>query len=323
MCTLGMLIVGIGYYKTFIINSGQVVYAEKDSYFANFSRFILSLGRSFVLIFFPKSISAAYYQGSFWNLIGIPLGVVYVFGVLRSKEFRGDIFSWLLLAFLGFVPTLIAFVNDSYLYLFLVSLLIATAYFIHSLDFLRYRFFLKFLLIGYLLFFSVKTIDCSGIWQSNARLWQHSYLNEKSPYSAIILSSHLKDEGTAVELLIWAAEYYDFSRNSQLAIYFTTKLYLSTAITRMEKLKLLKKFYYNFFIYDVYISLLYIQGDMELAKMGLEKLIEMKPRWTSVNVNPPNLKDLIELTLKKTCLADSRKNFFCNKLGIEIGDKKL
>ncbi len=322
MCFFCVLIVGTGYYKTFILNLGRVVYSEKDPYFANLSRYVLSLSRSIVLVFFPKSIAAAYYQGSYWNLLGIPLGVIFIYMVSKPKESKKDVFLWLFLAFLGFIPTVITFVNDTYLYLFFISILVVIAYFVTSINYLKLKNYLKFVFCVYFILLSCKTFDASVIWMSNARLWQYSYMNEKSPLNAIILSSHLKNEKTAVELLTWAAEHYDFSHNLQLAVYFATKIYLSTVITREEKLKIFKKFYYNYFVFEIYISLLYIEGDFEDAKIGFEHLKDLKSRWDSKEANPIYLKDIIKYTLKNICLKESRKRYFCKELGIQLGEKK-
>jgi hypothetical protein len=321
MLFLGAIILSVAFYKTFLINQGNVIYGETTSYQANVSRFILSLSRSFVLVFFPKAIAATYYQGSVWNLIGIPLGVILTFFLIKIQRTKRDISLWLFLAFLSFLPTGIAFVNDTYLYIFLISFLISMAYFVSSIE---SKFFLTMTkVLGFIYFslFLFKTIEAAPMWMSNAKLWQYSYINEKSPYNAIILSGYLKDRKTSIELLIWGGDHFDLSKNNEFAHFFSSKIFHASTISREEKIKIFRRNYFPIIFLDMYLALLMIQGQGDEVKIGAEKIKEIKHWWNDKNISLPLYQTIVLSNLKKSCENDASKEFICKDLGIEYQKK--
>jgi hypothetical protein len=321
MIFLGGIILAVAFYKTFLLNQGNIVYGEKFSYFSNLSRFVLSISRSFVLIFFPRVIAAAYYQGSIWNLVGIPVGVIFIFALFRNKLIVTRSYTWLSLTILSFLPTVIAFVHETYLYLLLICSLVITAFCFESFQEGLRKKISKIIGFCFLVFFVLKTISVSPIWMSNARLWHYSYLNEKSPYNAIILSGYVKNEKTSIELLTWAAEYFDFAYNAELIPFFTFKIYHTPKLSREEKIRIFKKHYLPHHIFNTYLALLNMQGkDNEVAK----GLVEIKKIIHWLKDNPLEMsmyQELIFTNIKIFCETDASKTFLCKDLNIDFKEK--
>ncbi len=94
MILLSWSVVILATYKTFLINQANAQYLQPDL-FANISRYVLSVGRSLSLVILPVSISAFYWQGSFWNIAGLFLLTGFLFLSWKHPR-RNEILSWFL-----------------------------------------------------------------------------------------------------------------------------------------------------------------------------------------------------------------------------------
>ncbi len=262
--------VGLATYKTFYINVGDVYYTESSNLIDNISRYVLSIGRSFSLITFPFSISAIYSQGSLWNLIGLPLLIFTFYGFYKSQK-RQDTFLWVLLAILAHLPTYIAFINDTYLYLGLICFIIA---FLYILEAHPPKLSPKILLAVKITIISLlgfKTIDAAPMWKSLDKLWQYSYSNELSPETGMYFGQFIKNEKDQLELLHWSGQNFNFRGNLPMIDFFVTRIYVSS-ISVAEKIKIFEDCYFDHPLYKAYYGLMLLEGSESQMKQGIEIL---------------------------------------------------
>lgn len=235
MIVLSWSVVILATYKTFLINQANAQYLQPDM-LANISRYVLSVGRSLSLVMLPVSISAFYWQGSFWNIAGLFLLTGFLFLSWKHPR-RNEILSWFTLAVLAHAPTYIAFVNDTYLYLPLICMIVCFSIFLADFKMsLRNQQILTGIMI---LLLAVKTISVSDMWRSTQNMWATSYKNEPSPYNAIGLSGFVKDPREGLELLKWGAKNYNFEDQNLMLFFF--KSVMSAPISRSEKTEIFEE----------------------------------------------------------------------------------
>ncbi len=256
-------VVALASYKHFYVNAIDARWFEEDS-FVNVSRYILSLGRTTVLIFFPASISAFYHQGSFWNLLGIPLLTVLAYASVKG---RSDSSLWVLLGFFAHLPTYIAFVNDTYLYLPLVCSIVALMSTSTAASWVVPR---RGIVVGAGLavaLLGLKTLDAALMWRSPQRLWSYSYRNEPSPHNAIGLSGYLADKRESVKLLEWGGKNFNFNHQMNLLPYFLSSVY-AAPVAPDERTRILRECFFDHPLYRSYLGLSLLSGTSADAMEG-------------------------------------------------------
>ena len=269
MIALAWSVVIIATLKTFLMNTGNTIYLKPD-YFTNISRYVLSIGRSFTLIVFPVSVSAFYWQGSFWNITGIPLLIGFLFALYRHP-LRKEILPWMLLALLAHLPTYIAFVNDTYLYIPLVCTIICAAYLIDNSGLSNRN---RVIIVSVILTLLVaKTISISSMWRNTQNMWSTSYENEPSPHNAIGVSGFVKDPREALRLLSWGAKNYDFEDRNLMNYFFTSVI--QAPVTRDEKVRIFEESFKDDPKYKSTFAFFLLEGDDSEIRKGIGLLKEV------------------------------------------------
>ncbi len=269
MIALAWSVVILATVKTFLLNTGNTVYLKPD-YLTNISRYVLSIGRSFTLIVLPVSVSAFYWQGSLWNITGIPLLIGFLFTLYRHP-LRNKTLPWMLLAMLAHLPTYIAFVNDTYLYLTLICTIVCAGYLFESPVFSnRNRLILTTVILALLL---VKTISISSMWRNTQNMWSTSYDNEPSPHNAIGISGFVKDPQEALSLLSWGAKNYDFEDRNLMNYFFTSVIH--APVDRAKKVRIFEESLRDDPKYKSTFAFFLLEGDDNEIQRGISLLKEV------------------------------------------------
>ena len=304
MVTLAWSVVLMAALKTFIQNSGNAVYLKPD-HLVNISRYALSLGRSFVLVTFPVSISAFYWQGSFWNMTGLPLLIGFLFALYKHPQ-SNETLPWMLLALLAHLPTYIAFVNDTYLYLTLICVIICLSYFLENCRVsLKIQ---KAFVIIVLILLLIKTISISSMWRNTQNMWATSYENEPSPYNAIGLSGFVKNPREGLNLLRWGAKNYEFEDRNLLK-YFLISV-INAPVSRAEKVQIFEESLKDDPEYKSTFAFFLFEGDDIEIKKGVDLLKEVREQ----KIVPAGFH-------KKLFQACKKNTTICEQLNIPIQDQ--
>lgn len=304
----GVIVFSIGFFKTFYIGTGDDSYALY-SLSEHISRSVLSAGRAATLIMSPVVIAAVYGQGSFYNLIGIALFIIYFFLIYKSKTSK-DSFIWVTLAVLTFGPSLIAFVNDTYLYLPLATFIISTLFLVR--DHIN-----KFAPVALLIviLFAIKTVTASKMWRSDLDLWQYSYEQEHAPYSSMQLGNVLlkHDKKLALEYLIAGAKDFDLISHHPLMTTFAFAIFNSD-LPFDKKLSIFEECYVEHEIYKGIYALTLIQGGTQHQVKGLEilKSIIVPGR----NFEAGSTGDRLVSNIRETCSRFADRSYICQELRI-------
>ncbi len=270
MVILSWSVVILATIKTFLVNQANSQYLQPD-YFANVSRYVLSVGRTFTLVTLPVSISAFYWQGSFWNIVGLPLLTGFLYLAYRNPR-REELLSWIFLAVLAHLPTYITFINDTYLYLPLICVIVCLANFLENSKLsIRNQ---KILTTVIVVLLAVKTVNVSDMWRSTQNMWAESYKNEPSPYNAIGLSGFLQDPREGLELLKWGAKNYNFEDPKLMSFFFTSVI--SAPISRTEKVRIFEDSMKDDPIYKRTFAFFLLEGDDKDIEKGKRILKEIE-----------------------------------------------
>ncbi|MFL5783301.1 MAG: hypothetical protein ACJ76H_01745 [Bacteriovoracaceae bacterium] len=267
MVISGAIVFAVSAYKTFVVNSLNTTYLKPD-FLSNLSRYVLSLGRAGAIILFPYSISGFYWQGSLWNLVGLVLIVAVSYLFCRRSR---DTVPFLLLAFLAFIPTFIAFINDTYIYLPLACMIICVCLVVRTFPISSKSVDVMFGVLT--LAVLMKTISIAGMWRSPQALWKVSYDNEPSPHNAIGLSGHIRDREAGMRLLTWGAQNYDFEAPYLLDYFFQSVS--SSPLPREEKKKIFQSAWRPLSAYEANYAVFLLQGSDEERKTGIEMLTRL------------------------------------------------
>ena len=313
MSLMGLLVLFLGVMKTFYLEMGNVTY-KQFHWFNNVSRYVLSVGRSVVQIFFPVSISSDYFQGNILNLIGIPVLIFSLFLLYKSKN-RADSFLWIFLAALSHILTYITFVNDTYLYLPLICSLIAINFYFTNNP---VRLNPKIKMTAFTLLLSLlaaKTISSSQMWRSDLDVWKYSYSNEPSPFTSIVFGINLLkyDKKIALELIVWGAKNYDLVNSKAHFIAFLEIIYTSS-LPIQQKIAIYKDCYKDHEIYKAFYGLALLEGTSEQMEEGIKML---KPILLDESKYTPSSHGIgIIKAIKFLCKNFQGKSLACTKLGI-------
>lgn len=310
MCFGGVFVLGLGYYKTFLLEMGN---ANMNYYSTaeNIGRFILSSGRAAIILLFPNVISHAYYQGSIYNMIGIGVLVLFLYLIYKSPA-RKEGFLWIILAVVTLLPTYIAFVNDTYLYLPLIALIICLVTLLRP-------FTSKNLAIGAVIAISLltlKTVTASQMWLSDFRLWQYSYEQEKAPQAALLLGHQLllRDPKLALEFIEMGVKDYDLISDAHMLIFFVTTIHESN-LPIEKKISILEENHLDHEIYNGMYGLVLLSGNKAQEEKGIFLLKKvLKPE----KENPENsIAMKITRGIRELCLKSYDKTYICQELNIK------
>jgi hypothetical protein len=313
MSSFGATVLFLGILKTFYLEMGNVTY-RYFHWFENISRYVLSVGRSVMQILFPVSISSDYFQGSLLNLAGIPIFILCIFLLYKSKSNK-DSLSWIFLGVLSHILTYITFVNDTYLYLPLICVLIAGNFYFTTnplLLNLKIKNGLMLLCVGLLM---GKTISASQMWRSDKDLWHYSYMNERSPFTSILLGTNLlnHDEKTAIDFIVWGANNYDLVSHKSIFLSFLDTIY-NSSLPIQKKIQIFKDCYKDHQIYKAVYGLTLLEGTQEQMVQGIGIL---KPILQKENTYSPDSRGLMVIKrIRHLCQNHNDKNVACHELGI-------
>ena len=310
---IGLVVLFLGVLKTFFLEMGNVTY-KHFHWYENISRYVLSVGRSVSQVILPISISGDYYQGSILNLLGIPLLILCLFFIYKSKN-RLDPFLWIGLAAVVHIPTYIAFTNDTYLYLPLICVIVSANYYFLNMSF-QINSKIKFAsLLFYISLLLTKTISASQMWRSDLDLWRYSYSNEPSPFNSILYGTHLLkyDEKVGLEFIIWGANNYDLIGNK--AVFFSFLDIISrSSLPIQKKIEVFKDCYRDHEIYKAYYGRSLLEGTNEQMLLGINIL---KPLLKDEKSYPPGSQGTtIIQSIKQLCLDHKDKIQVCKDLGL-------
>jgi hypothetical protein len=321
---VALLSFAAGTYKTFILHTGNNSYTT-FSFFDNLTNYILSCGRSVILIFFPQSISATYYFGSIWNIIGIPILVIILFLSIKSKLFQ-KILPWLLISIGIHLLTAFTFINDTYLYFPLISMIITVNYWLFSYQVIKNALLKKIIPSIVILLLLTKTIFISQMWTNHLSLWSTSYKNEPSPFNGFLYGLFLVSEQnkslhpTGMSLITWATE------NCSLIFHHGSLLTLAKLLNDINaeydiKVDIMKKCDIQHENFRAYLGLLLIKGSIQQEVEGLNILKKiMKPEY--LYNTSPEVQELI-YRIKNVCRTQTEKEYVCNELKYPLNGKTL
>jgi hypothetical protein len=311
--TVGFIVLTMAYYKSFYLQMANVSYTT-FSLAENISRFVLSMGRAVSLMIVPAVLSGAYYQGSIWNLVGLPLMVLILFLCYKNPK-RKETLSFALLAALTLLPSYIAFIHDTYLYLPLVCFLIIASYLLSTFEtkIPKSVLFASFSLVT-LLFF-VQSFRTSLMWVSDKDLWANSYAHEGSPFSAIMLGAQLfpVDQNLALDLMHDGAKEFDLRSNKQAMEYFLKSIYVAN-VPVSKKIKILKDCQVRNDVYEGYLGLVLLEGDQTQEKEGLQILQRLLQPGVVYSENTEGSR--ISAAIKNLCQENDQKKYICDTLKV-------
>lgn len=306
------LIFSLGVYKTFYQQMGTTSYLT-SSLFESFSRYVLSLGRSITLLFFPTTISASYSQGSALNFVGLPILVLLFVVFWKGKRGR-EVFIWLLLAFLIHAITAFTFVHDTYLYLPLACFIIALNHFcMNNPLVMKPSHWLGLTFIPFLLL--VKTIDAKDMWLSDKNLWKYSYEQEGSGYASFLYGRHLMSEDPVKGLqhIHWGAKNLDFHSHAELLVSFLHTVFLAP-ISIDQKLHILEDCAFDHEVYRAFYGLTLVHGTPEQTERGISILKPILRQRFEVDSEGYQVVE----SVKHLCKNTPAKAPVCVALGINL-----
>jgi hypothetical protein len=316
MSIIGVVVLFVAVLKTFYLEMGNVTY-KHIHWSENVSRYVLSVGRSVTQIVFPVSISGDYYQGSVLNLVGIPLLILALFWLYKSKG-REDSLLWMGLAALTHVLTSITFVNDTYLYLPLICVIISANYYLKSNP-LPVGSSIKAVMFG--LCFTLlmtKTFSASQMWRSDKDLWQYSYANEGSPFTSIILGAYLfnYNEKMAMDFMVWGVKNYDITTDKLVFFLFLENLHKSS-LPIQEKIRIFSECYVDHEIYKESYAVALMEGTEEQVSKGVAmikpymKYIDTKEKRESHGITTIK-------AIQNLCMKSKESQRVCLELNVKF-----
>lgn len=309
MCLAGAFVLGLGYYKTFSLEMGNAT-MNYYSTAENIGRFVLSSGRSAIILLFPNVIAHVYYQGSIYNMIGIGVLVLFLYLIYKSPS-KKECFLWIFLVVVTLIPTYIAFVNDTYLLLPLFALIVCLVNLLRPFSSKN----LAFVSLAAISLLTVKTVTASQMWRSDLHLWQYSYEQEQAPQAALLLGHQLmpRDRKLALEFIEMGVKDYDLMSDGNMLIYFLNTIYESD-LPFEKKLSLLEEKYLDHEIYNGMYGLVLLNGNKTQEQKGIGYLKKvMKP----VNEIPENsIAMKIHKAIQELCLKSFDKTYICQELNI-------
>jgi membrane-bound metal-dependent hydrolase YbcI (DUF457 family) len=314
MSTLGLSVLIIAITKTFYLEMGNVTYKQYH-WTENVSRYVLSVGRSVVQVFFPITISTDYYQGSILNIAGIPFLIIGLYVLFKGKN-RNDSLLWIGLAVLSHILTYIAFINDTYLYLPLVCVLISVNFYFINNPLPINKITSSCIVLFCFGLLVTKTLNASQMWRSDKELWQFSYLNEGSPHSSLLLGSYLlkHDEKLALELIEWGAKNYSLSGNRIAYIFFLETINESN-LPIQKKIQIYSDCFVDHDANKAFFASALLKGTNDQMIRGVEMLNPILKKISKqkelVSYLPKILKEI-----KIDCTNDKAKSWTCQELNL-------
>ena len=310
-----VLVMALGFLKEIGGLDRVNVSYKSFTFMENISRYVISAGRTVVQIFFPVSISAEYYQGSVLGIAGIPVLILFILLLYKSKN-REDSLLWISLAVLFHLPIFVTFINDTYIFMTLICTIVSLSYYFKNNP-LNINSKIKTVsLIICLFLLMTKTFSASQMWKSDLSLWQYSHKNEGSPYTSIILGSQLlkHNEKLALEMIVWGVSNYDISINWNIFIFFLTSIH-SSSLPVQQKIKILSDCYKVHEVYEAFYALTLIEGNYEQMKEGIKR---MKPVLEHIKIlENQNIKGITIISeLRSLCRIVSEKGQACAELGV-------
>jgi hypothetical protein len=313
MSFLGATVLFLGILKTFYLEMGNVTY-KYFHWFENISRYVLSVGRSVTQILFPISISTDYFQGSILNLVGIPILIFSLFLLYKSKTSK-DSLTWLILAALSHILTYITFINDTYLYLPLICALISCNFYFTSNPFPIGKRVKNILVLLAFILLMGKTISASQMWRSDKDLWHYSYMNERSPFTSILLGIQLlaHDEKTAIDFIVWGAKNFDLVSHKPIFFAFLESIYKSS-LPIQKKIQILTDCYGEHEIYKAVFGLTLLEGTDQQMVQGIKILRPLMKNEKTYSSNSHGY--MIIKNIRRLCFNFKDKKKVCHELGI-------
>lgn len=315
MAMFACLVFGLATYKALYLEMGNVSY-KTYSLLENFSRFILLLGRSTSLIIFPKVIAGAYSQGSIWNLVGLPVLILMLYFLYKGKNSKTYL-VWMLLAFLTLVPCYITnFLYDPYLYLPLICVLISLGLYFKDQNLsINRRAGVTIAGLMVVLFFG-KSFVSSRMWMSDKNLWQYSYEQEESPFSAILLGAQLKnqDPELAFQFIVEGGKHFDLASHYPILKFFVTEVYTAN-IPIQEKIKIFEECYTDIDLYKAFYASALLEGDNDQMQKGisiLKPFLKEESQYTEGSEGRTIIR-----AIRYLCLNIPNKNQVCDELKIK------
>ena len=313
MCCSGLSILCVAIMKTFYLGMGNVSH-RYYTHFENISRYVLSIGRSLAQVFFPISISTDYFQGSVLNLVGLPILVLLFFVYYKSKN-REDALLWLSLSAFSHILTCIAFINDTYLYLPLICVIISINFYFFNNPLPIHKHLKSFLIAVCFILLGAKTISASQMWKSDKDLWQYSYSNERSPFTSILLGTYLipYNEKVALDFIIWGAKNYDINSHGQIFFAYLDVIYKSS-IPIQQKIKILGDTLRDHEVYQAVYALALLEGTNEQMDLGVRILKQLLKAENTYVTGSHGL--IVIKSIRYLCLNFPGKDRACKELNI-------
>jgi len=199
--SLIMIFFGCANYYYYDVIYPQNYFASKLLKKSLFSDRVLALGRYTIQIVYPSTYAAVYFKGSLLNLIGLPVGVLLLFGAIKSSK-TPLAKSSLVLMFVPLLPVLMKmtniFVSDTYL---LITMFAICLYLSQSDLFFHFttkkwgRLILCFLILT----LGMRTIIESSFFTNYGQYVENSYRKEKSCANLQYYTQDLFNRGKVIK----------------------------------------------------------------------------------------------------------------------------
>lgn len=226
------------YIKYYLLGEGNLAAVRNRPFFDIISTAVLSFGRSFYLIFTPSHLSTIYHESNIRNLIGI---VIFAFVIMFYRKYgsKKDIFIWFSLLLFVNLTYLQYFINDSYLFLPLISQFVLLSLIVQK----NYKKILSYFYPLALFFFGFVTYNSTPMWYSDFNLWQTSYLNERSPWTQIIYGMQLfkEDQLLAIDFIDTALNDIDLREKQNMIPFLFYVISGADKISYERRLALINK----------------------------------------------------------------------------------
>jgi len=304
---VGSLYLNYQYYTgSYLAHSSFAKFVRSDEAYGGS---VLALGRYFIQLVFPVKLAVTYYPGSWLGLIGL-FSFVPFLALLRKTLGTRLVCVWLL--FFLFPLSVVTlrmthiFVSDTYLLIPSFGLLVVLAMVVDKFWSNHRK---KIALCGGVVFilFCFKSFGWINAWRSDQSLWEYSYKSEPTPRTLFVHGFHLLQTGKAQQAFLIASRLKHWNPNEfGLPLLYARSTYLNDALSRSEKISLLKKEAFHSPWPQYYLAALYAnQSEFHKAYTLGKELLK----------KPSNLGDEIELIVAEVtyfCLKARGEN--CSQL---------
>jgi len=222
--------------------------------------YALGIGRGFFQIAIPYKYSTTYYQGSFYNIIGIFL-VVSFFYLCYKKISLNNFFLLLSFYFFTLILSLQYFVYDTYLIIPCIAFFILIGHFKQYFQ-LWHKVFTSIIVASITIYLILITRSHIPMWKNEFALTEKSFMNEPSPQAGVLYGQELfKNDYTEKAFEVALFVYNNFKLSSiGLETLFSKSLLYHPSIPSERKILLIEQYNNRNHWYQHFKGMIYYQA---------------------------------------------------------------